>query len=99
MYKLYRDQIQDMEKVLMMISEKVLEKLKQQGKSLRELFSIFTGEGTKATVGYIDIEGFLNMMKLILGNSIPDSYSKAIFNIFCNDLTRRLSFSLFNNLI
>lgn len=100
MYKLYKDQIQEMERLLMLISEKVLDKLKAQGKSLRELFTIFTGQGKEGGVqGYIDIEGFQNMIKFILKNQVPEQFVKAIFNIFCNDLTRRLSFTLFNNLI
>ena len=49
--------------------------------------------------GYVNIDEFFIMMNFILEKQVPEIHIKSLFNIFCNDLTKRLSFNLFSHLI
>ena len=78
------------------ISEKVMQKLKETGKRLEDVFNGFC----LARFGYAFEDEFVRMMTFFFDKDSEDvGMLKAIFNIYSNDVTKSMSLSLFKKLI
>ena len=87
-----------LEKVINLMSIGCLEKLKKTGKSLREIFNMFS---KNESFGYMNEEQFLDLMDFVLKEKerFSEQTFRTLFKWFASDVTKRLSFKVFNNMI
>jgi hypothetical protein len=87
-----------MEKVINLMSIGCLERLKKTGKSLREIFNMFS---KNESFGYMSEEQFLELMDFVLRDRerFSEDTFRTLFRWFASDISRRLSFKVFNNMI
>lgn len=87
-----RAKLLEMESFLQIMSEKTKEILTTQGKSLRDLFNMFS----KEFFGYLNRVEFIKLMEFIWKDEgIETQVINEIFKIYGNEITRRISYNMF----
>lgn len=85
----------ELENVKKAMSDQIEERLKG-GKKVRDLFNIFS----QKQFGYLDEEEFIIMVNFLCKKpKIPEDVIKALFYLFANYYSRKLSFILFEKII
>lgn len=91
-----KEKLLEMESFLQILSEKTKEILTTQGKSLRDLFNMFS----KDFFGYLNRLEFMKLMEFIWKDQgIESQVINEIFKIYGNEITRRISYNIFLYLI
>lgn len=83
------------ERFIIEFSNIILRSLRNEGKSLRDIFNIFS----KQVQGELNQEEFLYATQFILGNQDDPGLSKSFFNFYVVGFPRRMNFKLFSHII
>ncbi|EAR94381.2 EF hand protein (macronuclear) [Tetrahymena thermophila SB210] len=87
---------QELENVMKVLSDQVHDKLEKTNKTLRDLFNIFS----QKQFGYLDQEEFIILINFMCKQTkLGEDVVKALFFLFANYYSKKLSFKLFEKLI
>lgn len=91
----YKESLLKMELFLQTLSEKIHEALLIRSKSMKQLFYVYS----KTMLGYVNFEEFTAMINNLLKFDVEPNLVAAVFKIFNNQCTKRISYSLFEYLL
>ena len=84
-----------LEQFMTEFSKCVLVILRNEGKNLRDLFSIFT----KETSGFLNQDEFFEACKFITSDFVDREFSYSFFNFFVTGYPRKMSFKIFSHIV